>query len=204
MPFSCSKPKPLSCTESRPLGLAASLWCHWTFSVSPEFSCKVNLETWLQSGSIVYFLGSSGLPLLCHLWRHLGTERLDLSETQIDQGLQEILAWSIHYRASINTWREVVQLSDSLQPHGLQAARLLCSRDFPGKNTGVGYHFLLQSMPESVLLLDVTQSTRLNQLSRNKLSFCSIHFWLPHKISFLCNPVCRSQCSVLLSGTGFP
>ena len=30
-----------------------------------------------------------------------------------------------------------------LQPHGLSPARLLCPWDFPGKNTGVGYHFLL-------------------------------------------------------------
>ena len=32
----------------------------------------------------------------------------------------------------------------SLQPHGLQPIRLLCQRDFPGKDTGVGCHFLLQ------------------------------------------------------------
>ena len=31
-----------------------------------------------------------------------------------------------------------------LQPHGLQPSRLLCPWDFPGKNTGVGCHFLLQ------------------------------------------------------------
>ena len=31
-----------------------------------------------------------------------------------------------------------------LQPHGLQSARLLCPWDSPGKNTGVGYHALLQ------------------------------------------------------------
>ena len=29
-----------------------------------------------------------------------------------------------------------------LEPHGLQPARLLCPRDFPGKNIGVGCHFL--------------------------------------------------------------
>ena len=34
--------------------------------------------------------------------------------------------------------------SDSLQPHGLEPARLLCPWDFPGKNTGVDCHFLLQ------------------------------------------------------------
>ena len=33
-----------------------------------------------------------------------------------------------------------------LQPHGLQPARLLCSWDSPGKNTGVDCHFLLQGI----------------------------------------------------------
>ena len=33
-----------------------------------------------------------------------------------------------------------------LQPHGLQPTRLLCPWDFPGKNTGVGCHFLLQGI----------------------------------------------------------
>ena len=36
--------------------------------------------------------------------------------------------------------------SDSLRPHGLQPARLLCPRDSPGKNTGVGCHALLQGI----------------------------------------------------------
>ena len=30
--------------------------------------------------------------------------------------------------------------------HGLQPARLLCPRDFPGDNTGIGCHFLLQGI----------------------------------------------------------
>ena len=33
-----------------------------------------------------------------------------------------------------------------LQPHGLYPTRLLCPWDFPGKNTGVGCHFLLQGI----------------------------------------------------------
>ena len=33
-----------------------------------------------------------------------------------------------------------------LQLHGLQPARVLCPWDFPGKNTGVGCHFLLQGI----------------------------------------------------------
>ena len=35
-------------------------------------------------------------------------------------------------------------MSDSLWPYGLKSARLFCPWDFPGKNTGVGCHFLLQ------------------------------------------------------------
>ena len=37
-------------------------------------------------------------------------------------------------------------MSDSLWPHGWKTARLLCPWDFPGKNTGVGCHFLLQGI----------------------------------------------------------
>ena len=36
--------------------------------------------------------------------------------------------------------------SDSLQSHGLQPTRLLCPWDFPGQNTGVRCHFLLQGI----------------------------------------------------------
>ena len=35
---------------------------------------------------------------------------------------------------------------DSLQPHGPQPTRLLCPWDFPGKNTGMDCHFLLQGI----------------------------------------------------------
>ena len=35
---------------------------------------------------------------------------------------------------------------DSLRPHGLQPTRFLCPWDFPGKDIGVGCHFLLQGI----------------------------------------------------------
>ena len=35
---------------------------------------------------------------------------------------------------------------NSMQPHRLQPTRLLCPCNFPGKNTGVGCHFLLQEI----------------------------------------------------------
>ena len=37
-------------------------------------------------------------------------------------------------------------MSDSVRPHGLQPTRLLRPWDSPGKNTGMGCHFLLQCM----------------------------------------------------------
>ena len=37
-------------------------------------------------------------------------------------------------------------VSDSLWSYGLSSARLLCPRDSPGKNTGVGCHVLLQGI----------------------------------------------------------
>ena len=40
---------------------------------------------------------------------------------------------------------------DSLRPHGVQPARLLCPWNFPGKNTGVGCHFLIQDLSNPVI-----------------------------------------------------
>ena len=37
-------------------------------------------------------------------------------------------------------------VSDSVRPHRRQPTRLLCPWESPGKNTGVGCHFLLQCM----------------------------------------------------------
>ena len=37
-------------------------------------------------------------------------------------------------------------MSDSVRPQRQQPTRLPCPRDSPGKNTGVGCHFLLQCM----------------------------------------------------------
>ena len=40
----------------------------------------------------------------------------------------------------------VLVVSNSLGPHGLEPTRLLCPWDSPGKNIGVGCHFLLQGI----------------------------------------------------------
>ena len=69
-----------------------------------------------------------------------------------------ILAWRIPWTEergrlqSMGSWRAVaaaaksLQSSNSLRPHRRQPTRLPRPWDSPGKNTGVGCHFLLQCM----------------------------------------------------------
>ena len=47
-------------------------------------------------------------------------------------------------------------LSDSLGTHGQQPTMLLCSWNFPGKNTGVGCHFLFYLLIHSKALNSLT------------------------------------------------
>ena len=47
-------------------------------------------------------------------------------------------------------------LSDSLWPHGLEPAKLLCPWDSPGKNTGVASHSLLQGILPTQRLTSVS------------------------------------------------
>ena len=54
-------------------------------------------------------------------------------------------------------------MSDSVRPHRRQPTRLPCPWDSPGKNTGVGCHFLLQCMKV------VVQMHKLKSLSRVQL-----------------------------------
>ena len=57
---------------------------------------------------------------------------------------------------------------DSLQHHGVEPARLLCPWDFPGKNTGVGYCFLLQG-------IFLTQGLNLGLLHCRQSLYCLSH-----------------------------
>ena len=62
-----------------------------------------------------------------------------------------VLAWSIPGTGEpgglpsrvAQSWTRLKQLSSSSR---LQPIRLFCPWDFPGKNTGVGFHFLLQGI----------------------------------------------------------
>ena len=53
-------------------------------------------------------------------------------------------------------------MSDSVQPHRRQPTRLLCPQDSLGKNTGAGYHFLLQTVPEFYPFIINQQSGKYN------------------------------------------
>ena len=71
-------------------------------------------------------------------------------------------------------------MSDSLQSHGLQPVSLLCPWDFPGKNTGVGCHFLFQGIfpiqgLNLCLLHCLVDSLPLSHLRSFKVSTISIN-----------------------------
>ena len=92
--------------------------------------------------------GTGGPCALGALFRPLNTHTYYLLD-----GLQqrpELLSTAHQCRQPINRYtlssfsRSVV--SDFLRPHGLYPARLLCPWDFPGKDTGVGCHVLLQGI----------------------------------------------------------
>ena len=73
-----------------------------------------------------------------------------ISESYASTPFFVLVSFIIIYRVSPqkNLSREVkvAQSCPTLQPQRLQPTRLLCPWDSPGKNTGVGCHFLLQGI----------------------------------------------------------
>ena len=79
-------------------------------------------------------------------------------------------------------------MSDSVQPHRRQPTRLLHPWDSPGKNTGVGCHFLLQCMKvKSCVRLFVTHGAHQAPLS---VEFSKQDYWsglpCPSSAVFIC------------------
>ena len=66
-------------------------------------------------------------------------------------------------------------MSNSLQPHGLQPSRFLCSWNSPDKNTGVGCHLLFQG-------IFLTQG-----LNPGPLHCRQILIWATRKESYYCH-----------------
>ena len=96
---------------------------------------KIKAPIWSDEDT----LPSSQLtPLCCVLswWKEL---RISLEPVILFMRvLSSWLKWKWKWSRSV--------VSDSLRPRGLQPTRLLCPWDSPGKNTGVGCHFLLQGI----------------------------------------------------------
>ena len=90
----------------------------------------------------------AGPKTIRHWWRKF-------KETQINEKiycsrvLEELilLKYSYYPKQSIGSMHAgVLSGVQILQPHRLYPARLLCPWNFPGKNTGMGCHFLLQGI----------------------------------------------------------
>jgi len=56
------------------------------------------------------------------------------------------LGWPKGFSSIRRTLLSCSVMSDSLRPQGPQPQRFLCLWDFPGEDTEVGYHFLLQGI----------------------------------------------------------
>ena len=102
--------------------------------------------------SVVFrYLFPSGLAQIQQLWVNKELVKRDshCARPCIRAGLRHT-HWTLILQAlssclgcpSVLKWSRSV-VSDSLQPHGLWPARLLCPWGFPGKNTGVDCHFLV-------------------------------------------------------------
>ena len=142
----------------------SSQWCHPAISSSvvPFSSCpqdyelhgKVAMkETWISELMISYCAGISPFHIDCR------------KDNLID-------VYVIYVSCSV--------VSDSLWPHRLYPARLLCPRDFPGKNTGMGCHSLLQKIfptqGSNLRLLHCRQTFyHLNHKTKNKISILKYH-----------------------------
>ena len=80
-------------------------------------------------------------------------------------------------------------MSNSLRAHGLQTARFLCPWNSPGKNTGVGNHFLLQG-------IFLTQGTN------PCLPHCmQIIYYLSHLIVFVTREIQTKRNELSIDGT---
>ena len=76
----------------------------------------------------------------CQFYHQMSSERiLQMSFSRFFIGLQFL-------KSHIQIYTKLFRYRYSLQPCGLEPTRLLHPWDSPGKNTGVGCHFLLQGI----------------------------------------------------------
>ena len=83
------------------------------------------------------------------------------------------LIWEAHVNPLIHVCVSGSVVSDSVPPHGLWPAKLLCPWNSPGKNTGVGCHSLLQG-------IFPTQGSNPCLLHCRQILYCLSHQGSPH------------------------
>ena len=107
------------------------------------------LEGWRVPGHLVTLPSDSGPCLRRRMPQHRAIHRCSFT-------VRSLLVSTHHYSYQWKTWegppRSAAAAAKSrqscltLRPHRWQPSRLRCLWDSPGKNTGVGCHFLLQCM----------------------------------------------------------
>ena len=124
------------------LSIIVTGYCVCTFNMRAQ---RINICGW--STGIFYLRGQVGLKF--HPWGWLtksseleGNTRQVNQMKHIDHGAQAVKDAEAVTFLCVCVSHSV--MSDSSRPHGLQLSRLLCPWDSPGKNNGVGYHFLSQ------------------------------------------------------------
>ena len=90
------------------------------------------------------------------------------------------------YKRNMYVFTNLLLFSSSVMSniviHGLQPVRLLCLWDFPGRNTGVGCHFLLQE-------ISLTQGLN----PHLHISFISRRFFTGTEVIFICTQMHISE-----------
>ena len=82
-----------------------------------------------------------------------------------------VYSFSLYWFFRINSVSPSV-VPDSVRPHGLQPIRLFCPWDFPGKDTGVGFHLTYLKFSERFSCLQRLQTPSFHSVSQILFSQC--------------------------------
>ena len=130
--------------------LANMCWSHWQrwYQTWEKVAVCVLSRVWLLVTPWTVF------SRLLYPWGYPG-ENTGVGCRYLPQGIFPTQGWNphlsylLHWQSFTTSapWKQSRSVvSDSLRPRGLSPTRLLRPWDSPGKNTGVGCHFLLQGV----------------------------------------------------------
>ena len=151
------------------------LWFLWHYFLLPFLYFVNHLESYFRALSDLThtFSTSTGEPAACIYFLFTCASFMQSHCSNAPGTLQVQFSLSV--------------LFSSLLLHGLQPSRLLCPWDFPGKNTGVGCHFLLQGIfmaqGLNTRLLHLLQEMQLESLSEppgKPWCICACAYLLSH------------------------